>query len=106
MKKYEPEIPVFTQPIFGDERLNTTRCLDCKHLAGSERTPQWLFASDRGYCDWEGRRGGAWNVLQGVSRMKPPCEGYERAPQNKIDLREKAVAIFKARREKQQEALR
>ena len=103
MKKYEIETPVFAQAIFGDERNNIIRCFDCKYLAGSDRTPQWLFASDRGYCDWDGRKGGMWNVLQAVSRMRPKCQGYERAPQAKIDLREKAVKIFKERQKHQEE---
>lgn len=50
-----------------------SRCLDCHYLAGSERTPVWLFVDGRGYCDHEDREGGRWNVLQVGSReqMKP-----------------------------------
>lgn len=106
MAKYEIETPKFVTPIFGDERMNTIRCIDCKYFAGSDRTPQWLFASDRGFCDSPTRKGGPWNVLQGVSRLRPNCKGYERATQDKIDLRVKAIEIFKARQKHQEETYR
>ena len=57
--------------------MKPVRCLDCDYLAGSERTPQWLFVTGRGYCDHEGRRGGPWNVLQEIENPSRMCARFK-----------------------------
>ena len=94
-KEEEPTGPKEPRPLFGDRFINTIRCIDCAYLAGSDRTPRWLFAEEKGYCDAVGHKGGRWNVLQAITELRPPCAFYERAPQERIDLRIKAVGILK-----------
>lgn len=102
-KEEEPTTPKEPRPLFGDRFINTIRCIDCAYLAGSDRTPRWLFAEEKGYCDAVGHKGGRWNVLQAITELRPPCAFYERAPQERIDLRIKAVGILKARKDQQEQ---
>lgn len=81
------------------------RCIDCRWLAGSDRTPQWLFAESRGYCDHPDREGGPWNVLQDVMRQTQ-CKRQEPAQQQQVDNRIKAIEILRKRYEKASSAHR
>lgn len=72
------------------------RCIDCRHLAGSDRTPQWLFAREQGYCDHADREGGPWNCLRSVTKPTT-CERLEPAEPAKVEQREKAVRILRER---------
>lgn len=69
------------------------RCLDCKWLAGSDRTYWELFANRQGYCDHPDREGGPWNVLQLITR-ETRCHRQEKAPEEKIQQRERALKIL------------
>lgn len=73
-----------------------SRCVDCEFLAGSERTPQWLFVDGRGYCDHEDREGGRWNVLQRIEEGTR-CVRFKRADEARIAKRVKALAILRKR---------
>ena len=72
------------------------RCLDCFFLAGSDRTPQWLFEEKKGYCDHPDREGGPWNVLQLIT-IEERCERFRQATKEKVELRERALRIFEER---------
>ena len=72
------------------------RCIDCRYLAGSDRTPQWLFAESRGYCDHPDREGGPWNVLQCVTQ-DTRCERFEPADPERVRIRQRAIEILSAR---------
>lgn len=72
------------------------RCVDCEFLAGSDRTPQWLFASGRGYCDHPDRAGGLWNVLQGVDGFHG-CERFKQADKERVRLRIHALDVLRRR---------
>ena len=74
----------------------SVRCIGCRWLAGSDRTPQWLFAEGRGYCDHPDREGGPWNVLQDVRRVTR-CGRHEPADEARVHMREKAMAILEKR---------
>lgn len=70
-----------------------SRCIDCHYLAGSDRTPAWLFADGRGYCDHEDREGGRWNVLQRIEGDR-----FKRADEARITQRVKALKVLRKRR--------
>ena len=74
-----------------------SRCIECHYLAGSERTPAWLFVDGRGYCDHKDREGGCWNVLQ---RIEGPCRcvRFRRADEARITQRMKALKVLRKRR--------
>ena len=74
-----------------------SRCIECDYLAGSDRTPAWLFADGRGYCDHADREGGRWNVLQ---RIEGPCrcDRFKRADEARITQRVKALKVLRKRR--------
>ena len=72
------------------------RCLDCRFLANSSRTPQWLFAREQGYCDHPDREGGPWNCLRSVTKPTT-CERLEPADPPKVQQREKALGILRER---------
>lgn len=78
--------------------LPVPACIECAYLAGSERTPQWLFASGRGYCDHEERKGGRWNIVQPIEGDKGmTCANFARADDEKIALRRKGLTILRQR---------
>lgn len=72
------------------------RCIECAYLAGSERTPAWIFATGRGYCNHEERRGGPWNVLQAIEK-ETTCARFERASDEKITLRMRGLDVLRKR---------
>lgn len=72
------------------------RCMDCRYLAGSNRTPQWLFAQAQGYCDHPDREGGPWSALRCITN-ETTCKRIEKAPREKIDMRTKALKILRER---------
>lgn len=87
--------------------MKPVRCLDCDYLAGSERTPQWLFVTGRGYCDHEERRGGPWNVLQEIGNPSRMCARFKPAAPERIEQRERALKILRERLgERYQETVR
>ena len=73
-----------------------SRCVDCEFLAGSERTPQWLFARGQGYCDHPNRAGGKWNVLRSVVTGYH-CDNFKQADKDRIKQRIKALDILSKR---------
>lgn len=73
-----------------------TRCIDCRYLAGSDRTPQWLFARSQGYCDHPDREGGPWNCLLDITKATT-CRRFDPAPAEKIAQREKALSVLRQR---------
>ena len=77
-----------------------SRCIECHYLAGSERTPAWLFVDGRGYCDHKNREGGCWNVIQ---RIDGPyrCDRFKRADEARITQRVKALKVLRKRRKEQ-----
>lgn len=74
-----------------------TKCLECVYLAGSDRTPQWLFSERRGYCDHPEREGGRWNVLQRIDESTR-CARFQAAEEAKVNQRRKALIIFDQRK--------